>query len=128
MSKFLLLFGCLAWLSFLPTAQAEYAYFGFEPQIVTNYIASKKKLGYVRVSVELMVKDSGDLEVVEHNAPLLRDAIIDIIGQQTEAQIKSIKGRNDIRKLCELKVKHLLKQETGKELIKKLLFTQWLDD
>lgn len=107
---------------------ADYAYFGFEPQIVTNYVATKKKLGFVRLSVELMVADGENLEVVEHHAPLLRDAIIDIIGKQPEAKIKSIKGRNEIRKLCEEKVKSLLKQETGQELIKKLLFTQWLDD
>ncbi len=112
-----------------PTVQAaDYAYFGFEPQIVTNYVATKKKLGYVRLSVELMVADGDNLEVVEHHAPLLRDAIIDIIGKQPEAKIKSIKGRNEIRKQCEEKVKSLLKQETGQELIKKLLFTQWLDD
>ncbi len=112
-----------------PAVQAaDYAYFGFEPQIVTNYVATKKKLGFVRLSVELMVADGENLEVVEHHAPLLRDAIIDIIGKQPEAKIKSIKGRNEIRKLCEDKVKSLLKQETGQELIKKLLFTQWLDD
>jgi len=113
----------------LPTVNAsDYAYYGFEPQIVTNYVATKKKLGYVRISVELMVENGDNLEVVEHHSPLLRDAIINIIGQQPEAKVKSIKGRNEIRKLCEEKVKSLLKKETGQSLIKKLLFTQWLDD
>jgi flagellar FliL protein len=107
---------------------SNYAYYGFEPQIVTNYVATKKKLGYVRITVELMVENGDNLEVVEHHSPLLRDAIIDIIGKQPEAKIKSIKGRNEIRKLCEDKVKELLKKETGHTLIKKLLFTQWLDD
>jgi flagellar FliL protein len=112
-----------------PTVHAaDHAYYGFEPEIVTNYVATKKKLGYVRLTVELMVIDADNLEVVEHHAPLLRDAIIDIVGKQPEAKIKSIKGRNEIRKLCEEKVKALLKKETGQELIKKLLFTQWLDD
>jgi flagellar FliL protein len=113
----------------MPVASAfEYAYFGFEPQIVTNYETNKKKMGYVRLTVELMVEDAGDLDVVEHHAPLLRDAIIEIISKQPEAKIKSIKGRSEIRQLCEIKVKNLLKKETGKELIKKLLFTQWLND
>lgn len=107
---------------------ADYAYYGFEPQIVTNYVAVKKKMGYVRLSVELMIEDSSNYEAVEHNAPLLRDAIISIIGQQPEAKIKSINGRHEIQKLCEEKVKSLLTQETGQPLIKKLLFTQWLDN
>ena len=107
---------------------ADYAYYGFEPDIVTNYVAVKKKMGYVRLTVELMIEDSSNYEVVEHHAPLLRDAIINIIGQQPEAKIKSINGRSEIQKLCEDKVKSLLQQETGQTLIKKLLFTQWLDN
>lgn len=108
------------------TKAADYAYFGFEPEIVTNYVAAKKKMGYVRLTVELMIEESANLEVVEHHAPLLRDAIITILGTQQEEKVKSIKGRTEIQRLCESKVKDLLKKETGKPLIKKLLFTQWL--
>ncbi|UUO23572.1 flagellar basal body-associated protein FliL [Colwellia sp. M166] len=107
---------------------ADYAYFGFEPSIVTNYVAVKKKMGYVRLSVELMIEDASNYDVVEHHAPLLRDAIINIIGQQPESKVKSINGRHEIQRLCEEKVKQLLEKETGKPLIKKLLFTQWLDN
>jgi|TARA_B110000914_G_C15342152_1_gene389754 flagellar FliL protein len=107
---------------------AEYAYFGFEPQIVTNYVAVKKKMGYVKLSVELMINGPENYELVEHHAPLLRDAIITIIGKQTEDKVKSIKGRAEILQQCEDKIKNLLMRETGKPLISKLLFTQWLDN
>lgn len=127
MKKAVALLLCYLFTSSTVTA-ADYAYFGFEPQIITNYIATKKKLGYVRLTVELMVPEPDDLEIVEHHSPLLRDAIIDIIGKQPEAKIKSIKGRTEIRKMCEERVRGLLKQETGQEIIKRLLFTQWLDD
>jgi flagellar FliL protein len=106
---------------------SDYAYFGFEPDIVTNYVAVKKKMGYVRLTVELMV-DGNDLSIVEHHAPLLRDAIINIIGRQAEAKVKSMKGRAEIQLQCEEQVKELLIKETGQPLIKKLLFTQWLDN
>ncbi len=112
----------------LPQSNAsDYAYFGFEPDIITNYVAVKKKMGYVRLTVELMV-EGDNLVLVEHHAPLLRDAIINIIGQQTEAKVKSIKGRSEIQLQCEERVKELLTKETGDSLIKKLLFTQWLDN
>ncbi|MEW6989820.1 flagellar basal body-associated FliL family protein [Colwelliaceae bacterium 6441] len=113
---------------FTQAKAADYAYYGFEPSIITNYVAVKKKMGYVRLTVELMIEESSNYEAVEHHSPLLRDAIIDIIGQQTQAKIKSINGRHEIQKLCEEKVKSLLTEETGKPLIKKLLFTQWLDN
>jgi len=112
-----------------PFAKASnYAYFGFEPSIVTNYVAVQTKMGYVRLTVELMIEDAANYDAVEHHSPLLRDAIINIIGQQPEAKVKSINGRHQIQRLCEEKVKQLLKEETGQPLIKKLLFTQWLDN
>ncbi|SEL50192.1 flagellar FliL protein [Colwellia chukchiensis] len=107
---------------------SNYAYFGFEPSIVTNYVTVQTKMGYVRLSVELMIEDASNYEVVEHHAPLLRDAIINIIGQQPESKVKSINGRHEIQRLCEEKVKQLLTEETGQPLVKKLLFTQWLDN
>ena len=94
----------LALLSTASVKAADYAYFGFEPSIVTNYVAVKKKMGYVRLTVELMIEDASNYEV------------------------KSINGRHEIQRLCEERVKQLLEQETGKPLIKKLLFTQWLDN
>ncbi|WP_159822113.1 flagellar basal body-associated protein FliL [Colwellia sp. 20A7] len=125
MFKYLLIGTCL--LMPLTTKAVDYAYFGFEPDIVTNYIPLKKKMGYVRLTVELMVP-SQNIEVVEHHSPLLRDAIIEIIGKQPEEKVKSIKGRSEIQLKCEEKVKELLTQETGQPIIKKLLFTQWLDN
>ncbi len=129
MFKYLVLFSFLVTLStsaFRVNA-GDLAYFGFEPDIITNYVTVKKKMGYVRLTVELMV-EGDNLPIVEHHAPLLRDAIINIIGQQAEAKIKSMKGRSEIQLQCEEQVKELLTKETGQPLIKKLLFTQWLDN
>ncbi|WP_441003135.1 flagellar basal body-associated protein FliL [Pseudocolwellia agarivorans] len=126
MKKLLIALCCL--LPFSSIKAADYAYFGFEPSIITNYSAVQKKMGYVRISVELMIENSSNFEIVEHHAPLLRDAIITIIGQQPESKIKSINGRHEIQRLCEDKIKALLKRETGGTLIKKLLFTQWLSE
>ena len=129
MFKYLLILSSLisATISSPTTHASDYAYFGFEPDIVTNYVAVKKKMGFVRLTVELMV-EGDNLEIVEHHAPLLRDAIINIIGQQGEAKVKSMKGRAEIQLQCEEQVKELLIKETGQPLIKKLLFTQWLDN
>lgn len=128
MNKFALLLPIIFSVITLPAKAVDYVYFGFEPDIITNYVATKKKLGYVRLTVELMMEDSNNLEIIEHHAPLLRDAIITIIGQQPEDKIRSIRGRNEIKDMCEAKVKSLLTEETGQPVIKKILFTQWLDN
>lgn len=107
-------------------AEDKFAYFGFEPDIITNYITTKKKPGYVRITVELMLQDASYIEVVEHHSPLLRDAIVEILGKEPEEKIKSLKGREEVRALCTQQVKALLKKETGNEIIRDVLFTNYL--
>ncbi|NMH66210.1 flagellar basal body-associated protein FliL [Shewanella salipaludis] len=109
-------------------ALADYAYYGFEPEIVTNYISNRKKLGFVKLSVELMVKAPEDLIAIEHHDPLLRAAIVEILGNQPEAKIKSLTGREEIRRECYDMVNRLMEQETGRPLIVNLLFTTYLYD
>lgn len=113
------------------TARAEststVGYFGFESDIVTNYISySNKKMGYMRVSVDLMLDNTADIAIVDHHTPLLRDALIEILSKESEENIKSLTGRESIRAKCAKKLKSLLKEETGQEIIRDVLFTKYL--
>ncbi|TMO35320.1 flagellar basal body-associated protein FliL [Pseudoalteromonas sp. S4488] len=108
-------------------AESNVGYFGFEPDIITNYIGQgNKKLGYVRITVDLMLNDLSDIAIVEHHTPLLRDAIVEILSKEPEENIKSLTGREEIRKRCTEKLKALLKQETGQEIVREVLFTKYL--
>lgn len=106
----------------------EYAYYGFEPEIVTNYISNRKKLGFVKISVELMVKNPDDLIMIERHDPLLRAAIVEVLGNQAEDKVKSLTGREEIRRECFEMVNRLITLEAGKPLIVNLLFTSYLYD
>lgn len=109
-------------------AHDNYGYYGLEPEIVTNYLSPRKRLGFVRVSVELMLKDADTIEMVEHHAPLIRATIVEILGQQPEEKIKSLSGREEIRRDCFDTVNALLTQEVGQPLVANLLFTRYLYD
>ncbi|KZN48384.1 flagellar basal body-associated protein FliL [Pseudoalteromonas luteoviolacea] len=114
-------------LSFKLKAESTVGYYGFEPDIITNYIGqSNKKLGYVRVTIDLMLDDISNIAVVEHHTPLLRDAIVQILSKEPEETIKSLTGREEIRQRCAAKLKSLLKDETGQEIIREVLFTKYL--
>lgn len=106
----------------------DYAYYGFEPDLITNYISSGKKLGFVRIGIELMVKNPEDLLALEHHDPLLRAAILEIMGSQTADKVKSLTGREEIRRECYDTVNRLIEKETGKAVIVNLLFTKYLYD
>ena len=105
----------------------SYAYFSLEPEIVTNYLGSSaRKLGFVRVSIELMLEDPDFLEAAEHHSPLMRAATIEVFGSQPEEKVKSLTGREDIRRSCLEKLQELMLRETGSKMIKDVIFTKYL--
>ncbi|WP_232365224.1 flagellar basal body-associated protein FliL [Salinimonas marina] len=107
----------------------NYAYLGLEPDIVTNFVGpSAKKLGFVRVTIELMIADAGQLEIAEHHMPLLRATALEIFGQQPEQKVRSMTGREDIRLAVLKALQTHMKQETGAEIIKNVIFTKYLYD
>ena len=104
----------------------DYQYFQLEPDIITNYIKPGKRIGFIRITVELMVHSKSNYAVVENHEPLIRDKIITILGEQTEAKVKSITEREGIRQRCLEEVNKLLFSETGKKPLEDLIFTKYL--
>jgi flagellar FliL protein len=102
------------------------AYFTLEPDITTNFFTKGDQLGYIQVHIDIMVADSKDVSVVEKNQPLIRDAIIELLGKQTEDKIKSLAGREDIRKTLVKQINDLLLAETGRTIVADLLFTKYM--
>jgi flagellar FliL protein len=108
-------------------ARKSYTYFSLEPDIVTNYLGSSaRKLGFVRVTIELMLEDSDFLAAAEHHSPLMRAATIEVFGNQSEEKVKSLTGREDIRRSCLEKLQQLMLRETGSEVVKDVIFTKYL--
>lgn len=109
------------------SARQDIAYYGLEPDIVTNYLSTgAKNLGYVRVTVELLLENVDEIEIAEHHSPLLRSTAIEIFGRQPEEKIKSLTGREDIRRMCLETLRELMKKEAGSEMIKDVIFTKYL--
>nr|WP_086939299.1 flagellar basal body-associated protein FliL [Thaumasiovibrio occultus] len=106
----------------------NYAYYQLMPDITTNYYTQGKQLGYVRVQVHLMVLDPAQIPVLEHHDPLIRDAIIEVLGREGEATVKSLAGLEQIRQQCLDTVNELLVAETGQKIVKELLFTSFLNE
>lgn len=109
------------------TPKPKFAYFGFDPDIVTNYVSTgQKSLGYVRVTMELMIADEKLLPLIEHHEPLILDAIVSEFGKEPETAIKSLTGREEIRLKILKRLNELLQKETGVPAVKDVLFTKYL--
>lgn len=125
---YLLFIACCA---ALPVAaedtKPQVVYYGFDPDIVTNYIAADpRSLGYIRVVVELMLDNKSHLATIEHHEPLILDTISGTFSQQPEVKIKSLLGREEIRKNILQKLQQRMQDETGNTIIRDILFTKYL--
>jgi len=107
-------------------AGEDYQYLQLEPDIITNYIKPGKRIGFVRITVDLMVKSKANYALIETHEPLIRDKIINILGKQTEDVIKTASEREGIRLRCLEEVNELLYKETGTKPLKELFFTKYL--
>ena len=122
---------CLLLLTTVPALAQEQpkeiVYYGFDPDIVTNYISgNRRSLGYIRVTVELMIEDKRYLPAIEHHEPLILDTIISIFSKQPEDKIKSLTGREEIRLAILEQLQQSMKKEAGEMMIQDLLFTKYL--
>jgi len=104
----------------------DYHYFQLEPDIITNYVKPGKRIGFVRITIDLMSASAEDLALIETHEPLIRDKIIRIFGRLTEDVVKSTSEREEIRLLCLEEVNDMLKKETGEKPLEDLFFTKYL--
>ncbi len=106
--------------------QDKLAYFTLEPDLTTNFYTKGKQLGYIQVRIDIMVAREADLPLIEQHQPLIRDAIVEMLGKQSEDTIKSLAGREDLRKNLVDYLNSILLPETGRTIIADLLFTKYL--
>ncbi len=107
-------------------AQDGYHYFAIEPDIISNYVKPGKRIGFIRLTVDLLTNSKINIALLEKNEPLIRDKIMTILGEQTEDSIKSTSKREGIRLRCLDEVNAVLYDETGKKPVTDLLFTRYL--
>jgi flagellar FliL protein len=102
-------------------------YIAIEPDIVTNYAGdNSERLGFLSITIEMMLDEPSLIPELEHHMPLLRATAIQVIGAQPEQKIKSLTGREEMRRLILKRFRDLLTKETGDEVVKDIIFTKYL--
>lgn len=104
-----------------------FAYIALDPDIITNYAGdNSKKLGYLRLTIEIMLDNPEYIADIEHHMPLLRATAIEVIGGQDEQKVKSLTGREDMRRSILKNFRDILMRETGNEIVRDIIFTKYL--
>ena len=109
------------------SSRQSYAYIALDPDIITNYAGDNStKLGYLKLTIEIMLDNTKFIADIEHHMPLLRATAIEVIGRQSEQQVKSLSGREQMRREILKRFRVKLLQETGNEAILDIIFTKYL--
>lgn len=101
-------------------------YYQIAPNIMTFYQGTGRKLGYVVVQIQVVVRGDENLELVETHLPLMQDALTDFFNRQEKTTIHDQGQRKTLQTQAKEQVATALKDELGKDIIENLLFTQYI--
>jgi flagellar FliL protein len=106
----------------------EIGYYQISPDITTNVatLNPRDKIHYVRIKISLMLEDSRDSSIIADVEPLIKDAIVTILGSKEFGQVATNEAREKIRIECREKVTSILQEKFGKPLIVDLLFLSYM--
>ena len=104
----------------------ELMYYEIEPNILTFYQGTGRKLGYIVVQVNLAVRGQDNYDLVELHLPLIQDNLIAFFNQQDKSIIQPFAEREQLRQKALASVKAVLLEETGKDILENLLFTNYV--
>lgn len=110
-----------------PEAAPKIQYHALTPSFVANFgDATAKRLKFIKADLTVSVfSDEAVSAVRAHNA-LIRHQVVMILSAQTDKSLTGPESQEILRKAIVDKVKAVLKEETGKEQIDDLLFTNFV--
>lgn len=100
-------------------------YFNMEPEFVIN-LAQDSEQTYLVVKVSLMTRDESVMGVIEANYPLLRSLIIEILASQRSQDLRSFKGKKELKEVLLAEIQSFMKNEIGVVGVEQILFTHFI--
>jgi flagellar FliL protein len=102
-------------------------YYELSPSFVANFgEATAKRLKFIKADLTVSVFGDEAVSAVRAHNALIRHQVVMILSAQTDQSLAASEGQDNLRKAIVAKVKAVLKEETGKEQIDDLLFTNFV--
>lgn len=106
-------------------AAAPPAYIELKPNFVVNHLGSDGKLKYIKTSISIRT-DTSSKDLIEANMPLVRDALVMFLSSRTTEQVTGAIAREKTREEAAIAVNTALKEETGLEPVRDILFASFV--
>ncbi len=104
-----------------PGAALKAVYVSLVPALVGNFGAGLK-LKFYKADIALRVAGSEAEDKVKYHEPLIRNQLVILFSQQTDASMGTVGAKETLRLEALKQVQDVLTQETGQPLVEDLLF------
>lgn len=101
-------------------------YFRITPNILTFYQSTGRKIGYIVVQVQVVVRGQDNYDLVELHLPLIQDALTDFFNRQDKSIVSDLAQRESLRQQATVRVAEVIKEEVGTDVVENVLFTQYI--
>jgi len=102
------------------------AYVSLGEPMVLNLSNDNKRLTFLQLSADILIKDSNSEDLIKAHVPAIRHELIVLLSEQKASDMKSSAKREEIRKIATTKVQALISDLTGSEDVGGVLFTSFL--
>ncbi|NRB38127.1 MAG: flagellar basal body-associated FliL family protein [Pseudomonadales bacterium] len=96
-----------------------------EPAFVVNF-EHRGAVRFLQVKVDVMSRDQGVIDAVNSLEPMIRDALLMILGSSNYESISDTEGKQLLRDEVRVAVNDILKRETGEGGIEEVYFTKFV--
>jgi flagellar FliL protein len=111
--------------SALPSLPVPAIYYPLKPQLNVNFSVRGRQRTLV-AELTFMTRDESIISAIELHQPMIRNALIMLIGGQSYEELQTAEGKELLRQQCLQEIQRLLEQEVGKSGIEQVLFTSFV--
>ena len=97
-------------------------YLKLHPALTVN-LAAAEGSRFLRVETQIMSRDEATLQLARQHMPALRHALILLFSEQAPAAVRSIEGKERLRREALQALNGVLERETGETPIEAVYFT-----
>lgn len=100
-------------------------YYPIKPAVTVNF-SVKGRQRYLQAELTLMTREDDVISSIELHMPMIRNAMVLLIGGQDYYELQTAEGKELLRQACLQEIQRLLEQEIGKPGIEQVLFTNFV--
>ncbi len=100
-------------------------YYPLKPPVVVDF-SVRGRQRFLQAELTLLTREEDVIKAIELHQPMLRNALVLLIGGQTYDELQTAEGKELLRQACLQTLQKLLTEEIGKPGIEQVLFTNFV--